>query len=348
MTAWVLEDGFGLEKLTRSTRPLPQPRGAEVRLRVLAASLNYRDLVVVAGRHGKAITTPLIPVSDGVGVIEALGEDVTGFSLGDRVCPMFFQGWIGGEPPLDMHACALGGPLDGMLASYRVFAAQGLVRIPDALSDVEAASLPCAGVTAWSAIAEPRAVHPGETVLVLGTGGVALFAVQFARAAGARVIVTTSNPAKAALLRRMGAHHVIDRTRTRDWAAAVLSLTDGRGCDRVVELGGAETLNHSLTAVRPGGLVTLIGNVTGSRAELFLPLVLTRRVTMNSVSVGSGQAFERMLGAMTLHEIRPVIDRVYPFAQVPAAFARLAAQEHCGKICISMSTLDGAAPGRGA
>jgi NADPH:quinone reductase-like Zn-dependent oxidoreductase len=300
-----------------------------------AASLNYRDLVVMRGQHGKSVQPPVIPVSDGVGVIVEKGKDVTGFEIGDRVSPAFFLHWQGGPPPLDLEVGRLGGPVDGVLATQGVFPASALVPVPSYLSDVEAATLPCAGVTAWTALSEPSPVRPGETVLILGTGGVALIALALAKASGARTIVTTSSEAKAAKIRDLGADLVIDRSREDNVARAVRAATGGAGCDRVLELGGAATLGDSIKAVRTGGTVVLIGNVTGNNAELFLPLVLTRRLTINSVSCGSRAAFEALNSALEQHRIRPVISQVIPFDKAPEAFAALESHSGIGNVCIS-------------
>lgn len=337
MQAWSLEQAFGAENLELVHRSDPQPGPHQVLVRVLAASLNHRDLVVLDGQHGSAVKPPVIPVSDGVGVVEEVGAAVDGLTKGRRVCPLFFQNWFAGDPPPDLYRHALGGPLDGMIASTRVFDAASVVPIPDEISDLAAAALPCAGLTAWSALTEPRPAVPGDTVLVQGTGGVALFAVQFARLMGARVIATTSEPARFDLLRSLGADEVIDYRADPEWHKSVKAMTGGQGCDRVIELGGAETLERSLRAARIGGLVILIGNVTGSVATISLPLILTRRITLHAVTVGHKQGFERMVRAMASAGIEPVIDHVYGFAEAPDAFAALRAGGHTGKICIDVN-----------
>jgi NADPH:quinone reductase-like Zn-dependent oxidoreductase len=298
-----------------------------------AAALNFRDIVVLRGQHGRRVQPPLIPLSDGVGRVAELGAEVTGLSVGDRVCPAFFQNWDGGAPPDDLEAGRLGGPLDGVLATRRVFPAAGVVRVPDHLSDAEAATLPCAGLTAWSALMSAPAVRPGETVLILGSGGVALAAVQLARAAGARTIVTTSGPAKAARLRDLGAGDVIDRGATPDWGRAVREMVPG-GVDRVLELGGAATLPDAIRCCRTGGQVVLIGNVTGNRAELFLPAVLTRQLTLRAVTVGHRQGLAALCRAVARHELRPVVGEVVAFEDAPDAFRALEAGTVFGNVCI--------------
>lgn len=320
---------------------MPEPGPRDVVLEMKAASLNYRDLVVMRGQHGRRVTPPLIPLSDGVGRIVRTGRDVTGFEIGERVAPCFYQHWQGGSPPADLERGRLGGPLDGVLASHCVFPVSGLVRIPAALSDAEAATLPCAGVTAWSALSEPAPARPGETILILGTGGVALIAMQLAKANGCRTIVTTSSAGRAEQLKALGANTVIDRSVTPDWSKVVRELTDGAGCDRILELGGAETLGDSVKAVRTGGAIILIGNVTGNTAELFLPLVLTRRLTLHSVSCGSRDAFTALTRAIDMHAIQPVIAEVFAFEDAPKAFQAFEAGEHFGNVCIRCDSAGG-------
>ena len=337
MQYWCFQDALGLDHLQRMEADTPVAGPGEVLIEMAAASLNYRDLVVMRGQHGKAVQPPLIPLSDGVGTVRSLGEGVTGLDIGDRVAPLFFQHWDGGEPPDNLETGRLGGPLDGVLASHCVFPANGVIRVPDHLSDAEAATLPCAGVTAWSALSEPWPIRPGETVLVQGSGGVALMALQLARAAGARVLMTTSSADKAERLSALGADTVIDRNATPNWARAVREATGGRGCDRVLELGGAATLNDSVKATTTAGVVLIIGNVTGSSAELFLPLVLTRRLGLHAVSVGSRQSFAGLNRALELHRITPVVDRVFAFEDAPDAFRAMEAGGHFGNLCIACS-----------
>ena len=335
MRYWSFRDGFGLENLVACEGELPQPGPNEVLLELSAASLNYRDLVVMRGEHGRAVTTPLIPLSDGVGKVIKTGSAVQDFTTGDRVSPAFFQHWDGGAPPQNLERGRLGGPLDGVLASHGVFPAGSLVRVPAYLTDAEAATLPCAGVTAWSALSEPAPVRPGETVLILGTGGVALLAISLAKAAGARVIVTTSSAERAAQVQKLGADLAINRNEIPNWTKIVREFTDGAGCDRVVELGGAATLMDSVKSTRTGGTIILVGNVTGNTAELFLPLVLTRRLALHSVSVGARQAFEALNRALDHNQIRPVVDTIFPFDKAPDAFRALESGGGFGNVCIS-------------
>lgn len=337
MKAWWFRDGFGYDHLALEEGPMPRPGPRDVVLEMRAACLNYRDLVVLRGQHGRRVQPPLIPLSDGVGIVTEVGTEVTGVVPGDRVCPAFFQTWQGGAPPADLEAGRLGGPLDGVLATHRVFPASGVVAVPDHLSDAEAATLPCAGLTAWSALMAAQQVCPGETVLILGTGGVALMAVTLAKAAGARVIVTTSSPDRAARVMALGADLVIDRSATPDWPAEVLAATDGAGVDRVLELGGQATLPGAIRATRTGGQIVLIGNVTGNRPEIFLPAILTRQLMLRAVTVGSQQGFQAMTRALSHHRLHPVIGQTFPFANAPDAFRALEAQTTFGNICITIT-----------
>lgn len=335
MQSWHFKDGFGLENLVLTDGPVPEIGPRDVLLEIYAASLNYRDLVVMRGKHGRAVAPPLIPLSDGVGRVAALGTQVTGVSVGDRVCPSFYQHWQAGAPPADLERGRLGGPLDGVLATHQVFAEDGLVPVPDYLSDAEAATLPCAGVTAWSALLEPTPLKPGETVLIQGSGGVALMALQLAKAVGSRVIMTTSSPEKARKLSDLGADDVIDRSKDPEWFRLVRDMTGGLGADRVLDLGGAATLNASVKAVKTGGTVLLIGNVTGNNAEISLPLILTRRITLHAVSVGSKQIFQSLCRVLELHRIRPVVGEEIGFHDAPSAFETLETSGVFGKVCVS-------------
>lgn len=334
MQYWCFKDGFGYDHLRLCQGDVPQPGPGQVLLRMSAASLNYRDLVVLRGQHGRAVKPPLIPLSDGVGRIAALGPDVEGLHIGQRVAPAFYQHWRAGDPPLNLEAGCLGGPLNGVLASHGVFDAQAVVPVPEHLSDAQAATLPCAGVTAWSALTQPAPLQPGQTVVIQGSGGVALMALQLACALGVQTILTTSSAARARRLRDLGATHVIDRSLIPDWAPAVRELTDGCGADRVLDLGGAETLNASVKAVKTGGSVILIGNVTGNQAPLFLPLVLTRRITLHAVSCGARAQFDALCQSVETHQIAPVLARKFDFDAAPEAFKHLEKGGNFGKISI--------------
>lgn len=337
MQSWCFKDGLGLDNLVLTPMTVPECGPDDVVLEMRAASLNYRDLVVMRGQHGRAVTPPLVPLSDGVGVVLSAGERVKDFAVGDRVNPAFYQHWQGGAPPANLEAGRLGGPLDGVLCTHQRFPASGLVHVPAHLSDAEAATLPCAGVTAWSALLEPTPLRAGETVLIQGSGGVALIALQLARAVGARVIMTTSSANKAERLIALGAHEVIDRSAVSDWSRPVRQMTGGIGADRILDLAGAETLNTSVKAVKTGGTILLIGNVSGNTAELSLPLVLTRRITLHSVSCGSKETFRSLCKVLEQHQIKPIIGKVFAFQEAPSAFEALESGQVFGKICVSCS-----------
>jgi NADPH:quinone reductase-like Zn-dependent oxidoreductase len=336
MRAFEITNGFGLDHLSLTERPIPQPGASQVLVQMTAASLNYRDLLVVEGSYNPKLRLPMVPVSDGAGVVEAVGNGVENFRPGDRVVPIFFQGWLEGEPTTEKLATGLGANLDGVLCDYRVFEESGLLPVPDYLSDAEAAALPCAGVTAWSAIVKLGGIRPGDTVLVQGTGGVALFALQFAKLMGATVILTSSSDAKLARAKDLGADHLINYRDQPDWSRPAKVLTGGQGVDLVVEIGGAGTLEQSIRAVRVGGTIALIGVVAGAAAPAVpLPLVVMRAVRMQGVTLGSRTDFETMLRACTKARLRPILDeRHFAFEEIPAAFARMKTGEHFGKITI--------------
>lgn len=340
MRYWSFDTGFGLDKLVQKTADTPRPGPRDVLLGMRAASLNYRDLVVLRGQHGRRVRPPLVPLSDGVGTVIATGRDVTGLAPGDRVAPAFFQNWEGGPPPEDLEAGRLGGPRDGVLCTHAVFPARGVVAVPDHLSDAEAATLPCAGVTAWSALCGEDPVRPGETVLVLGSGGVALMAILLARAAGVRTIVTTSSEDRADRLRALGADHVIDRTTTPDWAEEARRLTGGTGVDRILELGGGATLAQSVRTARTGGRIILIGNVTGNTAELFLPAILTRQLTLRAVTVGPRAHLAALARAVARHGLHPPVAARIPFDAAPDAYRMLETGRVFGNVCIEMPAAD--------
>ena len=324
-----------IDDLTPAEEPSPEPKRGEVKLRMKAWSLNYRDLMVATGRYGASGTRPnLIPLSDGAGEVVAVGADVRRVKPGDRVCPTFMQGWLGGEVIAEARSRALGGGVDGVLAEEVVLSEQDLVPIPPHLSWEEAATLPCAAVTAWNALFGGKRLQPGETVLVLGTGGVSMFALQFAKAAGARVIATSSSAEKLAHARRLGADEGLNYRETPDWQDAVRTLTGGRGVDCVVEVGGAGTLPRSIAAARIGGQVALIGVLTGGQID---PAPIMRRnVTLRGIFVGSREMFEAMNRAITQHRLRPVIDKVFPFDKASDAYRHLQGAAHVGKVVIGM------------
>lgn len=329
-----LSNAFGVENLALRERAVPSVGEHQIRVAVRAASLNYRDLLMVRGLYNPKQPLPLVPCSDGVGVVEAVGAAVTSFAVGDRVAGLFAPQWQAGEPSESAMRTTLGGPLDGMLAEVVVMDEDAAIRVPEHLEDHEAATLPCAAVTAWRALVTLGGVKAGDTVLVQGSGGVSSFALAFARMHGARVIATTSSPEKAKWLRERGAHEVVDYTADPKWGRAVRTLTNGRGVDLVVEVGGAGTLPQSLRAVRPGGTVAVIGVLAGGSAPLSILPVLMSQIRLQGVFVGSRADFSGMNRAITAHGLRPSVDRVFGFEETPAAFEHLAQAKHRGKVCI--------------
>ena len=333
MRAYHLPQAGAIEDLTLTARETPRPGRRQVLVRMRAASLNYRDLMVATGRYGKAGVRPgLVPLSDGAGEVAEIGPDVTRVKPGDRVAGIFMQGWIAGPPDESYRATALGGSIAGVLAEYVLFEEEGLVHLPGHLSFEEGACLPCAGVTAWNALTALRPVGPEQTVLLLGTGGVSILALQFAHAAGARVIVTSSSDEKLARAKELGAAEGVNYRTHPDWEKEVWTLTGKRGVDHVVEVGGAGTLPKSIAATRVGGAVHLIGVLTGGQID---PLpVMQKAIDLRGVFVGSREMFEAMNRAVAFHRIQPVIDRVFPFEEAQAAYRHLESQAHLGKVVI--------------
>lgn len=336
MRAFELTGGFGFERLTMVERPVPLPGPKEVLVRMTAATLNYRDVLVVEGSYNPKQPLPHVPLSDAAGVVEAVGPEVQAFKPGDRVSPIFCQGWLDGEPTAQKLATALGAHLPGVLAEYRLFPEYGLLPLPDDLGDLEAACLPCAGLTAWSAVVKLGGVRPGDVVLIQGTGGVALFALQFAKILQARAIVTSSSNIKLERCKTLGADHLINYREHPEWARQAKTLTGGRGVDVVVEVGGAQTLDQSIRAVRVGGTVAMIGVLSGAAASAIpLPLIVMRQVRLQGVTLGSKADHAAMLNACEIGHLRPVLDdRIYPFESAADAFRHLRSGDHFGKVAI--------------
>jgi NADPH:quinone reductase-like Zn-dependent oxidoreductase len=333
MKVYEIRDHFGLDALTLTERPQPQPGPREVLVRIKAASLNYRDLLVVKGQYNPKMPLPRIPVSDAAGEVAAVGPGVTRVKVGQRVAAIFMQKWLSGDLDETKAKSALGGAINGLLAEYAVLHEDGLVLVPEHLNFEEAATLPCAAVTAWHGLVTEGGVKPGDSVLVQGTGGVSLFALQFARLAGARVIITSSSNDKLKRARELGASEGINYKETPEWGDKVRELTGGRGVDHVVEVGGAGTLGQSLRAVRMGGRISLIGVLSGAGQANPTP-ILMKNVRVQGIFVGSREMFEAMNRAITAHQLRPIVDRVFPFIEAPAALRHMESAAHFGKICI--------------
>ncbi len=331
-----LQNSFGIDNLAVTVRPDPQPGPGQVLVRMHAVSLNYRDLMTVSGHYNPKQPLPLIPCSDGAGEIVAVGDGVTRLHPGDRVATCFSQTWQSGPPNREKVRGTLGGPLDGTLTEQMVLPEHGVVPFPSHLSAAEAACLPCAGLTAWSALVTLGAVRAGDTVLVQGTGGVSIFALQLATTLGARTIVTSSSDEKLARARKLGAWQTINYRQTPRWGKAARALTDGCGVDHIVEVGGAGTLGESLDAIRIGGTISVIGVLSGVATELSVIPVLMKQVRLQGLMVGHREGFEAMNRAIAAHDVRPVIDSEVPFDQASDAFRHMASGRHFGKIVITV------------
>jgi NADPH:quinone reductase-like Zn-dependent oxidoreductase len=324
---------FGIDNLSQVNVDRKPPSAGEVTVRLRAASLNYRDVMMVQGTYNPKLRLPLVPFSDGAGEVAEVGEGVTRWKLGDRVCPIFMQGWIDGELDYDKSKTTLGGDLDGCLREFGTFHEDGLVRIPDHLAFEEAACLPCAGVTAWNALMVSGGLRGGETVLLQGTGGVSTFALQFAKLAGASVFITSSSDEKLERARQIGADEVINYREHPDWDSIVLERTSRRGVDHVVEVGGAGTLQRSMRAVRIAGHIAVIGVVAG-RGEFTNVPIFMKALRLIGVFVGSRSMFEEMNAAVENSGMRPVIDKVFDFDEAPAALDHMRSGGHFGKIVV--------------
>lgn len=335
MNVYQVESEWTIDNLRVAERAVPSPKDGQVRVRMLAAALNYRDLLVPKRGYGRRMQElPLIMLSDGVGIVDAVGAGVTRVRVGQRVCPMFYQSWFSGGPNNERFRYSLGCEMDGTMAQYLVLSAEGVSAAPDHLDDVEAATLPTAAVTAWRSLVTEGKVKPGETVLVQGTGGVSLFALQIAKMLGAYVVVTSSSDQKLEKVRGMGADETINYRDNPQWGKLARDMVGGEGVDHVVEVGGAGTLEQSLRAVRTGGTISMIGVLAGSDPTIPLGQIVTRHIRLQGITVGNRDDFEAMAGAISRHKLRPVIDRVFGFDELRDALDYMATGQHFGKICI--------------
>ena len=324
---------FGIDNLHVIDRPDPTPGPGQVLLKMKAWSLNYRDLLVVKGLYNPKLKLPFTPLSDGVGEVIAVGEGVIRVKIGERVAGCFMQRWLNGEVTDAAAKSALGGAIEGVAAEQVVLHEDGVVLVPSHLSDEEAATLPCAAVTAWHALVTQGRLKAGASVLIQGTGGVSIFALQFAKILGARVIATSSSNAKLERAIQLGASDGINYKETPAWEEKVRELTGGVGVDHVVEVGGAATFNQSLKAVRLGGRISLIG-VLGGKGEVNLMPVLMKGVCVQGIFVGSRAMFEAMNREIASEQLRPVVDRVFAFSEIQAALRHLESGAHFGKVCL--------------
>ena len=336
MRLYRLPHATGIDSLTLAEADVPQPGRGQVLVRMRAASLNYRDLMIVNGRSARgAPPVNLVPLSDGAGEVVSVGPEVSRVKAGDRVAGCFMQSWIGGAIGPEDAASSMGGAIDGVLAEYRLFDQTGLVQLPAHLSFEQGATLPCAGVTAWNALFNGQTMYPGDSVLVLGTGGVSVFALQLAVAAGLTVVATSSSDEKLERMQRLGATHLVNYKQHPEWQDQVVALTDG-GVSRIVEVGGPGTLSRSILAARPGGEIGMIGALT-SGAAIDPVTAMRKGLILRGIYVGSRHMFEAMNRAIAAHRIEPVVDRVFPFEQAADAYRHQTGQTHLGKVVIQIS-----------
>jgi NADPH:quinone reductase-like Zn-dependent oxidoreductase len=330
-------DQFGIENLKLVEAEPEKIAYGKVRVKMHAASLNFRDLLVAKGLYNPKWKTPLgiIPLSDGAGEVVEVGEGVNRFKVGDRVVASFMQEWVAGEVTEEKAKSSLGGAIDGVLTTARLFDQEGLLPIPAHLSYEEAATLPCAAVTAWNGLFVSDRVKPGDSVLMLGTGGVSIFALQFAKMVGATAIITSSSDEKLERAKKLGADHLINYKQQPDWEKTVLELTGGRGVDHVIELGGNGTLGKSIRAVRIGGHIALIGVLSGGEGIDTRPLLM-KNIKLHGIFVGSREMFEHMNKAIVQANLHPIIDRTFAFSDSLKAFSYLESGSHFGKVVIKI------------
>lgn len=333
MKAYQIVSDGGVDALALNDIAMPEPAPGEVLIQVKASSINYRDLSTIENPVPRGIPYPRIPNSDAAGEIVAVGANVSRFKIGDRVCSVFFQDWIDGELTEADTQQMLGGTAEGMLAEYCALPEHGVVAIPSHLTDIEAATLPCAALTAWNSMVELGGVTAGSTVLLLGTGGVSVMAQQLCNALGARTVVTSSSDDKLARIRKLGAWETVNYQKNPEWEQVVLQLTGGRGVDHTVEVGGAGTLQKSMNATRFSGSIGIIGILTGGEVD---PLpILRRSLRLSGIYVGSRRMFEDMNRAIEAHQIHPVVDKTFAFEDARQAYREMREANHFGKLVIS-------------
>jgi NADPH:quinone reductase-like Zn-dependent oxidoreductase len=337
MHAWEITTGDGVDALNMAERSVPEPGPGQVAIKVHASSINYRDLTMIEDPISRGLPLPTVPNSDAAGEITAVGAGVTKFKAGDKVMSCFFEEWSGGPISQAAMDSALGGARQGVLAEHVVLDAGGVIAMPAHLSFSEAATLPCAGLTAWHALTRPAPVKPGETVLLLGTGGVSVFAQQFCNIMGARTIVTSSSDEKINRMWELGAGDAINYRTTPEWDARVLELTNGVGVDRVIEVGGPGTLQRSINAVRVGGAISLIGVLTGGGGEIGPTGLMRKSISLRGIYVGSHDMFEEMNRAIKGHALNPVVSETFAFENARAAYHRMRSAGHFGKMVIEVA-----------
>lgn len=327
---------FGINNLKQVELEKPKPGPGQVLIKFGAASINFRDVMALNGQYGPTVECPLIPCSDGVGVIEAVGMGVSGrLKIGDRASPIFFPKWIDGVATFEARSVSGGGEIPGTLREYGVYHEDTVSKIAEHLSDEEAACFPCAGVTAWRAVMTESQTQHGDIVLIIGTGGVSLFALQYAKALGAEVVVISGSDEKLEKARKLGADYLVNYKTTRKWGEEVAKMTDG-GVNTVVETGGAGTFTESLDALAIGGHINSIGHFSGIEGNVNFGMVMFKNANIHGITVGSREDFEAMMAFVAKHQIRPVIDTTYEFADSIDAFEALPRGDHFGKIAITI------------
>jgi len=327
---------FDLDALKFESLDQPRPRPGEIVLDVKALSLNYRDLLVIKGQYNPNLNLPAVPISDGAGVVSAIGDGVTEVNVGDGVATHFISGWLDGPFRAEYGATSLGTPGPGLAAEQVALPARAVVPIPKGYSFAEAATLPIAALTAWSALVTEGHIQSGQTVLTLGTGGVSIFALQLAKTFGAKIIITSGHDEKLRRAADLGADHGVNYRSTPDWEKSVLELTVGVGVDITVETGGAGTLDHSMKATRAGGTVAVLGALTGLKAEISTSLILMKRLHLAGIYVDSRACFLDLIRHIETHRLKPIIDRTFPFDQLPAALRYLESGAHFGKVVVDV------------
>ena len=336
MRALQVSQPWGIDNLDIVEVPDPTPGPGEVLVRMKAVSLNYRDYLMVNGAYGRGppVTGPITPFSDGCGVVEAVGTGVTRVKPGDRVSTLFFQNWISGRAKVENLLSALGNPIPGAGRELAVFSQEGVSKVPEFLTDHQVATLACAALTAWRGLFEDARLEPGDTVVLQGTGGVSIFGLQFAHAAGYRTLITSSSDEKLERARALGADHLVNYRQTPEWSRPVKAATEGRGADFIMEVGGAGTIQESLKAVRIGGHIAIIGVVAGGGEGVNPAVLIGNNARLQGLSVGSRDMFEAMCRAIELHRISPVVDQVFPWTEARAAFRAMEGAGHFGKIVL--------------
>lgn len=332
--AIILEAGGGYDKVTVGKRDAADPRSGEITVKLHANSLNYHDFAVVSGMWGPS--EPRIPMADGAGVVTAVGSGVTEFKVGDHVVSTFFPTWLDGEPNVEGFATVPGDGVDGYAREIVTAPATSFTLAPKGWSHIESSTLTTAALTAWRALMADDSLKPGDTVLVQGTGGVSIFALQFAKMAGATVIATSSSDDKLARLKNLGADYLINYKKTSNWGDVAREMTSGRGVDHVVEVGGPATLEQSMNAARVGGHISLIGILTGLGGELSIVTALIKQLRLQGLIVGTRSQQQDMVKAIDANKLHPIVDKVFPLDEIVQAFKYQESNQHFGKICLEM------------